>query len=112
MSRTTKVLGFSVPPTLVAEMEKLAREEGRTKSELFREMFRVYRCYKTQRDQDEHRWVMEIIRRAKAEPMREEERDREDKRLLVFGAAQSKKLGIKAKDINRIIHENRLRHRA
>ena len=38
MPRTTKTLGFSVPPTLAKEVESLARKERRTMSELFREM--------------------------------------------------------------------------
>lgn len=46
MSRTTKVLGFSVPPSMLEEVEQMAREEHRTKSELFREMLRVYRVYR------------------------------------------------------------------
>ncbi|MDO8880665.1 MAG: ribbon-helix-helix protein, CopG family [Coriobacteriia bacterium] len=43
MARTAKTIGFSVPPELAGEIERLASAEGRTKSELFREMVRVYR---------------------------------------------------------------------
>ncbi|MDZ4180443.1 MAG: ribbon-helix-helix domain-containing protein [Coriobacteriia bacterium] len=43
MARTAKTIGFSVPPELASEIERLASAEGRTKSELFREMVRVYR---------------------------------------------------------------------
>lgn len=43
MGRTAATLGFSVPPELKNEVEKLAKEEGKTKSELFREMYRVYK---------------------------------------------------------------------
>lgn len=43
MARTATTIGFSVPPELAAEVERMARLEGRTKSELFREMVRVYR---------------------------------------------------------------------
>lgn len=43
MARTAKTIGFSVPPELAEEIERLASAEGRTKSELFREMVRVYR---------------------------------------------------------------------
>jgi metal-responsive CopG/Arc/MetJ family transcriptional regulator len=49
MSRTTKVLAFSVPPTMADEFAQLAREEQSTKSELFREMLRVYRSYRKHR---------------------------------------------------------------
>jgi metal-responsive CopG/Arc/MetJ family transcriptional regulator len=67
MSRTSKILGFSVPPTLVKQVETLARQERRTKSELFREMVRVYQRFRHQRDRDEDRWVANIIEEAKAE---------------------------------------------
>lgn len=43
MARTATTIGFSVPPEIAAEVEQMARLEGRTKSELFREMVRVYR---------------------------------------------------------------------
>ncbi|GAB4290098.1 MAG: hypothetical protein Kow0067_16320 [Coriobacteriia bacterium] len=43
MARTAKTVGFSVPPELAEEVERIAAEEGRTKSELFREMVRVYK---------------------------------------------------------------------
>ena len=85
MSRTTKIMGFSVPPTVVREVETLAKEEHRTKSELFREMVRVYRRYRQQRDRDEDRLIMGLIEEAKAEqaknPMSEEEILAEDERL-------------------------------
>jgi metal-responsive CopG/Arc/MetJ family transcriptional regulator len=67
MGRTTKTLGFSVPPTVVREVETLAKAERRTKSELFREMVRVYRRYSEQRERDEERWVRNVIEEAKAE---------------------------------------------
>ncbi len=116
MGRTTKVLGFSVPPALVKEVEQVAKEERRTKSELFREMVRVYQRYRKKRDVDEERWVMELIREAKEEeeknPMTEEEMLREDEELSRYGAQQAQKLGIKPRDVNRIIYESRKRRKA
>jgi metal-responsive CopG/Arc/MetJ family transcriptional regulator len=53
MSRTTKILGFSVPPSMVEEVEQIAQEERRTKSELFREMLRVYQAYRQHRSKPE-----------------------------------------------------------
>ena len=67
MSRTTTLLGFSVPPSVAREVEVFAREERRTKSELFREMVRVYRRFRDERDRQEIRWVANLIREAKAE---------------------------------------------
>src|SRR5271169_3783816 len=116
MSRTTKIMGFSVPPTVVREVEALAKEERRTKSELFREMVRVYRRYREQRDRDDDRWIMNLIEEAKAEqaknPMSVEAMLAEDERLARYGASQAKKLGIKSRDIDRIIHEHRQSRRA
>src|SRR5215471_15530053 len=103
MGRTTKVVGFSVPPVLVAELERIAQEEHRTKSELFREMLRVYQKYRQQRDQDANDWVTALIRDAQAEqarhPMSVEDMLREDAELASYGAAQTKKRGIKLRDI-------------
>src|SRR5207253_3088330 len=116
MGRTTKIIGFSVPPTLVREVERLAKEERRTKSELFREMLRVYDRYRKQRERDEERWVMQVIREAQEEertnPMTTEQLLAEEKRLARYGARQAKKLGIKQKDIDRIIHESRAKNPA
>lgn len=43
--RTSKVLAVSVPPDIARDFEQLAEQQGRNKSELFREMLRVYRIY-------------------------------------------------------------------
>ena len=45
MPRTSRVLAVSVPPDAAAEFDRLAQREGRNRSELFREMLRVYRVY-------------------------------------------------------------------
>jgi metal-responsive CopG/Arc/MetJ family transcriptional regulator len=44
--RATRVLAVSVPPASADDFDRLAREEGRNRSELFREMLRVYRAYR------------------------------------------------------------------
>lgn len=41
--RTTKVLSFSVPPKIASDFEKIAKEEHRPKSNLFREMIIAYK---------------------------------------------------------------------
>ena len=43
MGRKTKVLGFSVAPEIAEEYQRLAEREGRTKSELFRQMVETYK---------------------------------------------------------------------
>jgi metal-responsive CopG/Arc/MetJ family transcriptional regulator len=116
MSRTTKTIGFSVPPAVAKEVETLAKAENRTRSELFREMVRVYRRYCRQRERDETRWVMNLIEEAKAEqaknPMTVDELLAENDRLVRYGARQARKLGIGPKDIDRIIHEYRQSRKA
>jgi metal-responsive CopG/Arc/MetJ family transcriptional regulator len=118
MSRTTKILGFSVPPTLVKEVESLAKEEHRTKSELFREMVRVYHRFRDQRNRDEERWVANLIRETKTEqatvPMTADQILAESVRLARTGAMRAKKLGIKTdlKSANQLIHERRKNRRA
>jgi metal-responsive CopG/Arc/MetJ family transcriptional regulator len=41
--RTTRILNVSLPPEMYAQIEQMARDESRTKSELIREAFRQYR---------------------------------------------------------------------
>ena len=50
MARTTRVLGFSVPPEVAEEYARLAESERRSKSELFREMIATY---KAKREEEE-----------------------------------------------------------
>lgn len=50
MARKTQVLGFSVPPEVAEEYERLAKSERRSKSALFREMVAAY---KAKREEEE-----------------------------------------------------------
>ncbi len=43
MGRTATTIGFSVTPEIAAEIERMAAAEGVSKSQLFREMVRVYK---------------------------------------------------------------------
>src|SRR5512135_2727327 len=81
MGRTTKTLTVSLPPAVFEEIGRLARLEHKTKSELFRDMVRVYE------DQlDEERW----------------------QRVRRLGRATARKYRItSAKDIEKLIHEVR-----
>ena len=118
MARTTKTLGFSVPPKVLKEVESLARKERRTKSELFREMVRVYQRFRLQRDRDEVRWVNNLIQEAQAEqarsPMTVEEMLAESDRLSRAAAKHAKKLGLKTdlRSAIRLIHEHRKARRS
>jgi metal-responsive CopG/Arc/MetJ family transcriptional regulator len=122
MGRIRTILGFSVPPSIKEEVEQVAREERRTKSELFREVWRMYLAYRKRREQIDDAWVMKLIEEAKAEqttnPMTQAELEAEDERLLRSAAKRAKKLGLFQGDeteneeaVNRIVHESRTKWR-
>lgn len=115
MARMTQTIGFSVPPPVARQVARIAKAERRTKSALFRDMVRVYERHRKQEEQYDEAWVMRLIEEAKEEerlhPMTQEELKRESEELRRYGAAQSKKLGIKEKDVERLIHEFRARQR-
>jgi len=115
MARITETIGFSVPPAIARQVTRIAKAEHRTKSELFREMVRVYERYRKQEEQHDDAWVMRLVREVEEEerirPMTQEEIEKEEEDLNRYGEAQSQKLGIKEKDIDRIIHEHRARRR-
>ncbi len=71
-------------------------------------MVRVYRRYRLQRDRDGERWVQALIDETKAEearkPMGQVDLIKESERLARYGAQQAKKLGIKPKGTNRLVH--------
>ncbi len=79
--RTSKVLSVSVPPELARDFERLAQQRGGNKSELFREMLRVYQAY-----QETGRF--ELLQR--------------------YGAARARALGVDDEDgVERLIQEAR-----
>ena len=119
-TQTIKHVGFTLPSPMEREFHQIATEEHRTRSELFREMFRVYRSYRKKHPEPEidDEWVMQVIREAQEEerrnPMTTEELLRESRALSEYGARQAKKVGIDVEDdevINRIVHEERARWR-
>jgi CopG family transcriptional regulator/antitoxin EndoAI len=75
--RTTKVLSMSLPPDLLKEAERLAKKEGRTKSELLREALRRYI--------EERKW----------------------QDLQSYGARRARRLGATAEDVERLVGEHR-----
>ena len=108
-----KHVGFTLPSPMEKEFDQIATEEHRTKSELFREMFRVYRSYRKRRPEPEidDEWVMQVIAEAQEEqrqnPMTPDELVAEFKELAREGGERARQLGIKEEDIDRIIHEHR-----
>jgi translation initiation factor 2B subunit (eIF-2B alpha/beta/delta family) len=123
-AHTMKNVGFTVPPAMADEIERMAKKEHRTKSEFFRRMFTLYRTYREQLEQAEEeqfeRMIDEVIDEAvKAQKegrslMTDEEFIAESKRLMEYGAEQAKKLGIDVEDdevVNRMVHNVRARRR-
>jgi len=81
MARTTKTLTVSLPPQIYEEIERLARLERKTKSELFRDMIKVY-----EEHLDEERW----------------------KRLRRLGRTTAGKYRLSSeRDIEKLVHEAR-----
>jgi metal-responsive CopG/Arc/MetJ family transcriptional regulator len=64
MGRSTKVLAFSVPPAIAREIERTARAEQKTKSELLRDMWEAYLIA---RDKEEFSNIQRSARRAARE---------------------------------------------
>jgi len=75
--RTTKILSLSLPPELLQQAEDMAKKEGRTKSELFREALR--------------RYIQEV----------------EWRELQKYGNRQAQELKLKEEDVERLIDEYR-----
>ncbi len=79
--RTSEVVAVSVPPETARNFERLAGQQGRNKSELFREMLRVYQAY-----QETGRF--ETLQR--------------------YGAARARALGVTSdQDVERLIEQTR-----
>jgi metal-responsive CopG/Arc/MetJ family transcriptional regulator len=78
-SRSSRVLAVSVPPDAAREFERVAGEEGRNRSELFREMLRVYLIHRETQ-------TFESLQR--------------------YGAARARRAGVLAEaDVERLIRE-------
>jgi hypothetical protein len=101
MARISKNLGFTVPPRMAEEFERVAVEEGSTKSELFRRMFRLYQSYRPPMssrgqtpDMRVERLIMEAQEAERQSPMTVNEFSAEMERAKRYGADRSKLLGI------------------
>lgn len=119
MARVSKNLGFTVPPRMAEDFERLASEEGSTKSELFRRMFRLYQSYRTPMERwgmGSASWVERLLAEAKTEesrsPLRDDEFQAGMERALQYGAERVGALGVSSEeDINTIVYEERQKNR-
>ena len=116
MARMTKMVGFTVPPMMADELERMADEEQRTKSELFREMFRLYRNYRQQKRQQEEesldRLIFQALEEARVSPRTEAEVAESLRATARYGAERARVLGLTEPDVDRIVYEERKKRRA
>ncbi|MFA5809889.1 MAG: ribbon-helix-helix domain-containing protein [Thermoleophilia bacterium] len=78
MTRASKIITVSVPPEVAEEIDRLAAEENRTRSELIREAFKEYVTY--------GRW----------------------RRIRRWGDETAREFGIHTEaDVDRILHEGK-----
>lgn len=79
-SRQRSVMSLSLPPNMAKEYKDIAKEEGKTVSGLFREIFSLYK---------------------------QERLKKEYRALQKYGTGKAKKLKISEKEIERLIFEGR-----
>jgi len=77
MPRITNTITLSLPPEMTKKIEKLMKEEQRTRSELLREALRRYI--------EEQEW----------------------KKIYRYGEMKTRKLGIKEEDVEKLVNEAR-----
>lgn len=63
ISRNTRILSVSLPPSVLEEIERTARREKMTKSALIREMVKLYRRWKFEGDWQKIRAMGEDIKK-------------------------------------------------
>ncbi|MCK7582246.1 MAG: ribbon-helix-helix protein, CopG family [Chromatiales bacterium] len=61
MRKNVKIIGFSVPVELAAEVDELVRRERRTKTEVFQAMFRLYQQESRKQEAAFDRRVLAVI---------------------------------------------------
>jgi metal-responsive CopG/Arc/MetJ family transcriptional regulator len=79
-TRKRIAITISVPPDMAEEYETMARTKGETKSQLFREMFNLYR---------------------------QEKLENEFYRLQKYGTKKAREMKLTEKDIERLVFEGR-----
>ena len=121
-TRTRQVIGFSAPPPTRQQIDRVARLERKTKSELLRGLWRTYYYANYEKPkEDEAMRFDNMVARAIAEGIREKnsptktqaEYDEEDKRLMDYGRKQWIKAGRPSEeDIANMIYAKRKAQKA
>lgn len=114
MARQYKTLGFSVPPTMAARIDEIARERQFTRSELFREMFRLWeqRDRQTRLDPDSDEAILKLFaeeqekERRNPTPLAESLRSFEEIRRNL--QSRAKALGIEVTEDGEILEKARV----
>ncbi len=105
-----------MPIAMAKQVERMARRENRTMSELVREALRRYKGSGARTTHDDLQWAGRLVadskREQKEKPMTSEELLAESARLAGYGSRQARKLGIKESDIVGIIRKTRARYHA
>lgn len=118
VSRITRNIGFSIPPRMAEEFDRVAAEEGSTKSELFRRMFRLYQSYRAPiatRTHSTDAWVERLIMEAqeaeRSAPLTAAAFREETDTLRQYGAERAGEIGIGSEeDVDRLVYA--VRHQA
>lgn len=111
MARTYKTVGFSIPPQIVERIERTVRERNMTKSELFREMFRVWeKGERLDSDSDEAvlRLAAEEKEKERLNPTTVEERLREFEEIRRNLLERAQSLGISVTEDGEILEKERV----
>ena len=123
MTRISKNIAFTVPPTMADEFERLAREEQSTKSEMFRRIFRFYQAsrkspqkqkpdFETNFDAWVEMVIFDAVEEKKNNPMGDEGFLRIMNESAQYGAKQAQALGITTEEqVNDIVYEERQKNR-
>lgn len=111
VARTYKTIGFSIPPQIVERIERTVRERNMTKSELFREMFRVWeKGERLDSDSDEAilRLAAEEKEKERLNPTTVEERLREFEEIRRNLLERAQSLGISVTEDGEILEKERV----
>lgn len=110
MPRLTETADFPVPPAFLRKAAQIAKEEHLTPSQLLNHMLDMYQQHRQQRKPYDEAWARNVIQEAQEEerrhPMTPEELKREDEELRRYGVTQAKKLGLKSRDIDRLLERH------
>ena len=119
-TRVSKNIGFTVPPRMAVDFDRLAIEEGSTKSELFRRMFRLYQSYRTPFEERgatrSASWAERLLAEAASEerrsPLTDEAFRDGIERATRYGVKRAESIGVSSEQkMNDIVYEERQRIR-